>query len=383
MLHILCIGGTGFISSHVVLSLLKAKYHLTIITRGKTAKLDKFNQYNNQINFIYCNRDERKEFRKTLKKIKDKYNWFCIIDFICYEEYEIIDLIKSNVFLSNPLYIMISTDSIYQICNKKHINLWQEIDDKYLLPNLSSDELLNIDDYGYNKYLCEDIIKKNINNYLILRLPDVLGEYEIPSSRFYSLQYKLMNNIPIYMPLQCKKCSNNNTNEEKLCSFVYVQDIAKFIYYILHINNNKFINFQQIINFANTETISLTNFINNIWSNLNEIEKNIALKEQRLPNLYHKPLYYCKCTNKSSVIYQKVINYFNKIDQANNNSDSDDDSDDDDDIYMEYLPSVECGSISTKYLTHQYPLFKNTKLKDWIKYTTTWYYNHQYLMKKK
>jgi nucleoside-diphosphate-sugar epimerase len=128
----LVIGGTGFISTYAVESLLDAGYKVTILTRGETA--DIFGQ-SVQRYIVDCEKQRKKFIRflqraipgapdfKAVESNSDiesnsaqEHLWDLVIDFICFEPPHA-EAVVEGLSGRAKLFVFISTDSVYEVTN--------------------------------------------------------------------------------------------------------------------------------------------------------------------------------------------------------------------------------------------------------------------------
>jgi hypothetical protein len=200
--------------------------------------------------------------------------WDLVIDFICYEPPHAEDC---TIGLDNlcKLFIMISTDSIYEVCKRpkyledklphffqyfehfeqkksekklQHGNIHTirhpgRSEEDHELLNISEKELRRKDEYGLEKLQCEEIFKEfaekscinfehfqqnflqndnsnkieNVQKFIpfetvFLRLPDVTGERELPRNRHFQLQMRIQLGLPIYIDPESNKYDVDKLN---------------------------------------------------------------------------------------------------------------------------------------------------------------------------
>jgi nucleoside-diphosphate-sugar epimerase len=122
----------------------------------------------------------------------------------------------------------------------------RELDDE-LLEACDEDRLKKIDDYGYDKWRCESLLRRQWQGehstgvpFVCLRLPDVLGENEVPSSRHHSYQRRVRRGVPVRIgpsqltvpPSALPRAYGNDDARgptTRLLSFVYAADVARAV----------------------------------------------------------------------------------------------------------------------------------------------------------
>ena len=176
--HVLVIGGTGFIGGHCVEAFLKSGFDVTVLHRGKTA-----NMFGDRVRSIQVNCSDKKAFVTCLQSLVGQ-EWALVADFIAFEPKHVRYVLKGLSKGKVGLYIMISSDSVYQVCSLPS-GVWttgiKEESDSLL--NLPKKQLKRLDDYGYDKLRCERVLRRYTQEFGIesfpwvaFRLPDVIGE---------------------------------------------------------------------------------------------------------------------------------------------------------------------------------------------------------------
>jgi len=161
-----------------------------------------------------------------------------VIDFCAYLRKEVKTVIKG---LTNrlKLYVLISTDSVYDVCDVKIRNgPVREIDDIRPHGEKEIKKLAEDEDYGHDKLKCEEYLRSHVQDldkgnkfnflgfvlknigfpFVCLRLPDVIGPYDSTCRLWaYVMWIKEMNSKPIH--------TQPDSRRDKL-SFVYSKDVA-------------------------------------------------------------------------------------------------------------------------------------------------------------
>lgn len=370
----LVIGGTGFISFHCVEALLAAEYHVTILTRGKTK--DPFGE---RVSRLVADREKRKAFRRTIrmaaarlmKKDREKQGdvdknpdsascegagesakdvaWDLVVDFICFVPHEARDAARALIGVAG-IYVLISTDSVYEVCERAKSSDrprgLEECDDQ-LRRDVSRSVLRKLDDYGLDKWLCENELKKQRHKALrqtepekhgktkkrskkashsdsrsehaslrfaCLRLPDVVGERELPESRHFNLQHRVARGLPLRL---------TGPQLQSPLSFVYASDVAAAVLAIAKVPE---IADGQAFNIGSQETVSLQQYLDLIGT----------------------------VVDRAPVIKM--------VPKGSNNTD-------------DFFPSVECGPIDVSKAMRMLP-WKPRPLKQWLSATCRWYVEH-------
>ena len=142
-------------------------------------------------------------------------------------------------FYRCQLYVLISTDSVYEVClEKRHSGKVLETD--AVRPSLESDKCKysRRDKYGHQKLCCEEYLHEQSLrpdgiSYLVFRLADVIGPRDCTNRIWqYLLWLKLclLHEVPFFL---------SEMDRDKLISLCYVKDIATFLahclgYYTMH-----------------------------------------------------------------------------------------------------------------------------------------------------
>lgn len=233
--YILVLGGSNFMGKSLLSKLYKFnEYEVHYINRGKQ-------HWNNEVKSIpnlkytYGDREDKYDFTKLLIYLSEKLEigsglnekkWECVIDFSGFN-YKEIRSVYNALHGKINLYIFISTDSIYDVCDPKirnnELNV-EEYDERPTINDLKL-KLARKDTYGHKKLKCEEYLKKVINQkefpFIILRLPDVIGPYD--DSGRYWFYVKLIDE------LKDTKIELDSDSVKKKMSFVYSEDVSNFI----------------------------------------------------------------------------------------------------------------------------------------------------------
>jgi nucleoside-diphosphate-sugar epimerase len=229
-------GGDGFLGSYIYKLLKKNKF--------KVKKIDKNEfKYKNCEIFINCSTNSRKYLSKT----KDFYEF----------NNSIKNIKKTIVKFNFKKYILISTCEVYS--------------DKKNSSEKSNINFNNLSNYGFYKYLCELLIIKETQKWLILRCNGIIGEN--------------MKKGPIYDIINKKEVWANPNSKYQL---IHAEDVAKIIiklikknvynkiYNICSNNNTKIKNISDIIGFKSKYKKKLP--VINYKFNNNKIKKILNIK---------------------------------------------------------------------------------------------------------
>lgn len=287
-MNILILGGSKFMGLLTVSKLIKLKENkninlfLHIINRGKVYWDGEFYKIIENKDYIFhhkVDRENESELSELLKKLKNTY-FDNIIDFTLYEPKRVIFILEKLEY-NFKNYIFISTDSTYnasEISLKKDFNYFKNSKLVLIKEEDSTDNLNDIDKdiksklkkrdkYGYNKLKCEIELKKIFKdnnliekgkNYIILRLPDVIGEFDE--------SYRLWYYIIWLKYTEIKPIEFEEIDLFRKLSFVLRDDIVHVIVELI-LNNAK--EWNQEYNLACEENITLKELIDYISSKLN------------------------------------------------------------------------------------------------------------------
>ena len=226
--RVLVLGGNGFLGSETVENLMDNDYEVTILNRGNKyfdsdKRIDAYVKHG-----IICDRDTL--IRKTCPTVAKSGKYDAVIDFSSYTPMQMesmIDALRGKT----SLYIYISTDAIYEVCEKTHKNRTTENDGIRPEERILRDKLASNSKYGDQKLACEEALKEQRERggfpYVILRLADAIGPRDTTGRLWtYQVWVKLHKalNLPIHLP---------EGIENKTFSFVYSKDVAKAVIEVL------------------------------------------------------------------------------------------------------------------------------------------------------
>ena len=153
---ILILGGNGFIGAEVTDYLLNNYKHfdLVLLNRGHWNEWD----YKHRIkpfiaeNLIWDRKED--SLKKCLKKYLDLegFQFEAIIDFSAYKRRDVRNVLKDIPSEKFKRYILISSDSVYEVCNQtKKDELITEIDSVRPESKEEQKQLKENDSYGHHK----------------------------------------------------------------------------------------------------------------------------------------------------------------------------------------------------------------------------------------
>lgn len=224
----------------VVAALLQTKkYSLTLLHRG-----NQYWDYNTRISpFVKFVQFNRKKINEC-KFLDSDQTFDAVIDFSGYKKKYLTPIVK-KLKKKIRLYVYISTDSVYEVCDFKTPDDGTTDEKCSLRPTdpAKKRKFSKRDSYGHEKLECEEYLQSHLEvPYLFLRLADVIGPRD-NTGRFPCLwlttQYTKDYDIP---------CSDSH----KQVSLVYSIDVARFVNFALE-NNLK----NEVFNIACSEKPSL------------------------------------------------------------------------------------------------------------------------------
>ena len=257
---ILVFGGNGFIGSETVRRLLDKGDEITIVNRGNwyfdsSERIKPFVKAH-----FLCDRD--KLLKVDCEELLTSGYYDAVIDFSSYNARQIkqvVDILHGRV----GVYIYISTDSIYEVCEKNHSGPSTEEDAVRPKSPKKRLELKREEKYAHDKLACEEVLEQESKSggfpYVALRLPDVIGPRD-SSLRFwtYHLWIRIHKAIehPVHMP--------SGVSDVKF-SLIHVEDAAKAIEKVLDVGPAAH---NQAINLAFSEHFTLKKLLRDIADEL-------------------------------------------------------------------------------------------------------------------
>ena len=259
--RILVFGGNGFIGSETVRRLLDKGDEITIVNRGNwyfdsSERIKPFVKAH-----FLCDRD--KLLKIDCEELLTSGYYDAVIDFSSYnarQMKQVVDILHGRV----GVYIYISTDSIYEVCEKTHSK--PSIEEDAVRPKSPKKrlELKREEKYAHDKLACEEVLEQERKSsgfpYVALRLPDVIGPRD-SSFRYwtYHLWIRIHKAIqhPVHMP--------NGVMDVKF-SLIHVEDAAKAIEKVLDVGPAAH---NQAINLAFSEHFTLKKLLRDIADKLN------------------------------------------------------------------------------------------------------------------
>lgn len=270
---ILIFGGNGFIGTETVEYLLNHfndDYDLVLINRGNW-DWDNKDRIKSRVKAnLICDR-KKDPLDEILRDYicQKSFKFHAIIDFSGYKPIYIHNVFKHIPHDMINLYIYISTDSVYEVCDTSSIDhttqLTQEKDAKRPKSQEEIERLKEFDDYGHEKLECEEALsyyhdKYKTFRYFIIRLPDVLGPRD-STNRFWFYQMWLefiyyLKSIGKDMEIPIPSAFFN-----KKTSYVYVKDISRVVSRLLNTTSDS-----EIFNFGFDQSLTLIELLKTIAS---------------------------------------------------------------------------------------------------------------------
>ena len=280
---VLVFGGNGFIGSATVIKLINNGYKVTLINRGTFYWDSKF-RVQSYVRVIKCDRaqplSDCLEFERL---IQEKIFWDFVIDFSGFRGTQVEQSVGALKGISR-LYIYISSDSVYEVCEKSHKGPTEERDSTRPESVEERERLNLLDNYGHEKLQGEEALYKQRwaggMPFMALRLPDVIGPRD-NTYRFwmYQLLVKtagvMKTRIPVPEFLQSYPLS-----------FVYVDDVADLILSAVNMGPQVY---DQAVNLAFSSPVTLPNFLQLIGRELGIENVPIKYEPQSEKTVYLYP----------------------------------------------------------------------------------------------
>ena len=291
-MKILVFGGNGFIGAETVKILLDSgDADVTVVNRGVSWDWDTPSTIKPRVRYIHADRDEPlSEFPELCEYVKEVFH-DVTIDFSGYSPVAVKETIRLLTGRTD-LYIFISSDSVYEVCQEKqHCGPSKETDANRPVEEADKKKARRRDSYGDDKLSAEEVLMehcKSTNNgpsYVILRLADVIGPRD-STNRFWQYQ------IWIEMAFKCKALSVSIPKKYECCplSFVFSTDVAKLISKLVHMtaaSREGILN--QSYNLACSQTLTLPEFLQKIKISLGlqNYKLNISTEDgDQVPQIY-------------------------------------------------------------------------------------------------
>ena len=236
-MKVLLFGGNGFIGGQTAAQLLELGADVVAVNRGRSWDWDKRDTLKPRLRCITHNR--KRPLLECAELVRLLHEWGsadAVIDFSGFDG-RAVKQTAGALRDKTSLYVYISSDSVYEVCDKHHEGLTRETD--AVRPDDPSiwRALKKRDSYGHKKLEGEEELKELRKSgsgpaYVILRLADVIGP-EDGTGRWWQLQLWLklahLMHIPV-LPLSLK---------HRMLSLVYVKDVAAAVVDILYMDTSR------------------------------------------------------------------------------------------------------------------------------------------------
>lgn len=263
---VLVFGGNGFIGASAVEKLLQANYTIVTVNRGNWY-WDSNTRVLPYVKNLKCDRMQSLQKCSALQMfiwdVNSPSYFDAVIDFSAYHVFEIsevLQLFKGKIMK----YIYISTDSVYEVCEKNHSNPTREEDAIRPRSKSERDSFSKKDDYGHRKLEGEELLASQSRDkdgvpYITLRLPDVVG----PRDNTYRWWlYQLWIILHEYLD---KRPSVPYKFWNQPMSLVYVDDVASAIVTCVESESDLY---NQAYNLALDERPTLVQFLHSLMDEL-------------------------------------------------------------------------------------------------------------------
>ena len=239
-MDILVIGGTGFISGHLVKKLLHANHSVTILTRG-ISQCSLFDS--SRMKVIIGDRNQESSLRKAIEKT----TFDVVFDMVAYEREQSAAAVK--VFQGKVgRFIHCSTVSVYMVSNEVQCPITEDQDKTPLMEYFARNPFGM--DYGIKKRQCEEILwaahDEKTFPVTMLRPTYVSGPGD-PARRDYFWIERILDGEPLLIPGSGDHAFQN----------VYIEDVAKAFVSLLDVPRS----IGNAYNVAAEEIFSLTDYL--------------------------------------------------------------------------------------------------------------------------
>lgn len=269
----LIFGGNGFIGAEIVKCLVLASEHcdfvfdIAIANRGKSWDWDTRQTVAPYVKCLQCNRKNPLRTYDDLVTYVDSAGFLdIVVDLSAYTPFaieETVDLLSSHD-VTVGLYIFISSDSVYEVCQKEQSGRTKETDAVRPSDKIQRKRLKRSDSYGHKKLKCEEVLLryKQLPS-IILRLADVIGQRD-STERWWQYQLWVKTaaacNVPIFVPQHLK---------QQPMSFVYATDIARLVQRLAETGREKLRHLHgEAFNLGFADTVTTEQLLEDIRVNL-------------------------------------------------------------------------------------------------------------------
>ena len=152
---ILILGGNGFIGCEIVEHLLGSNqdYKLVLLNRGNWSDWDSATRIKPRIyeNIIWDRRTDSIKFCLAKYLNNADFCFHAIIDLSAYKKKDIQNVLNEIPHHKFRLYILISTDSVYEVCLPRNEDCFVETDSIRPASESEQSRLKHMDSYGHHK----------------------------------------------------------------------------------------------------------------------------------------------------------------------------------------------------------------------------------------
>lgn len=297
--QVLVYGGNGFIGAGTVELFLQRGDNVTIVNRGNWY-WDSASRIQPHVRHITCDRKSKtlESCNALVAYVEEVGRFDVVVDFSAYAAHEIKEaaaLLKDKV---NGLYIYVSTDSVYDVCDKLHDGPSRENDAVRPQSPEDVERLSQFHSYGHHKLEAEEaLIQQRLEGgfpFVMLRLPDVIGPRDT-TYRFWMYQIwtrlaSVMDDHPVLIP---------HFLDNYPISFVYSEDVSKVILQVTEMGPQIR---DQVINLAYENSIALQGFLDDVIEALGIEKKPYVIQDAAAS----QHLYFYPSVRKGPVSVEKA-----------------------------------------------------------------------------
>lgn len=233
-MKVLLFGGNGFIGGQTATLLLERGADVVAVNRGKSWDWNKGKTLKLRLKCIKHNRKRPLAECTQLVRLLDEWGSVdAVIDFSGIDRRAVR---QAAVALQGKtrLYVYISSDSVYEVCEKQHGGYTRETDAMRPGDESIRRALKRRDRYGHKKLRGEEALKELRQSgsdmaYIILRLADVIGPMDA-TGRCWHLQLWLKLAHLLHIPVLPASL------RQRSLSLVYVKDVASMLVNIVYMD---------------------------------------------------------------------------------------------------------------------------------------------------
>ncbi|XP_078677203.1 uncharacterized protein LOC144913926 [Branchiostoma floridae x Branchiostoma belcheri] len=260
---VLVLGGTGFVGGTAVRLLIKSgEFDVTVVTRGNWP-WDSKALIQPYVRHVVCDRTFAFGLSEcpALTLILRNTTFEAVLDFNTFSGEQMLDSVSVVKNRVSGFYLYVSSDSVYDVCDRRHLGPTRESDAVRPKNRTRQDELNARESYGHWKLQGEEYLVRQRQAggfpYVILRLPDVIGPRDSTHRWWmYQLWVRFAHLVPLHLPFSVRYTD---------FSLVQVDDVAKVILDILFSNSSVY---DQAYNLAFKEAFTLNSFLTSVAKEL-------------------------------------------------------------------------------------------------------------------